>query len=161
MSKQTVVKDFARRTITIERSFAADRAKLWRAWSEEAYLSRWWGPREWPATTVSFDFRDGGHWHYYMQGPDGTKGYALVEYAHIEDQVSIHAEDYFSNEAGDKDSTLPQCHWHVTFSGSNPCSLITTLSLSSETDMKKLIEMGFEAGYTESLDKLDEQINTY
>ncbi|HWZ66126.1 MAG TPA: SRPBCC domain-containing protein [Patescibacteria group bacterium] len=160
MSKQVVTKDVENKTLTIKREFDTSRERLWRAWSDASLLSRWWGPREWPATTKSFDFSPGGHWHYFMTGPDGTQAWGWLGYKTIDAPDNFTAEDSFSNEAGEKNSELPHTHWDISLDGDSPTTLITTLTFTTEADLQKILDMGFEAGYTESLDQLEELSET-
>ena len=48
------------------------RAKLFRAYSEPALLTQWFGPKGFTSTFYEFDFRNGGHWRFTFHGPDGT-----------------------------------------------------------------------------------------
>jgi uncharacterized protein YndB with AHSA1/START domain len=155
---QVVEKDIKNKTLTIKRVFQASADKLWAAWSDEKLLSNWWGPREWPTTTKSFDFRPGGHWHYCMTGPEGTQSWGWVDYTNIQSPKSFEAKDSFSDQEGHKSDVLPHTQWNVSIEGDSPTTLITKLTFNSEADMQKIIEMGFEAGMTESLDKLEEQL---
>lgn len=56
----------------IERSVAAPRELVWRAWTQPEHLSRWWGPRGFSAPVCRFEARAGGEIYIEMRGPDGT-----------------------------------------------------------------------------------------
>jgi PhnB protein len=143
--------------LTIEREFQAPRMKVWRAWTDPNLLDKWWGPRQWPATTKSFEFREGGHWHYFMQGPDGVKSWSLVRYKQIIPEEYISAIDSFCDEAGVVNATLPSLLWETTFEDHAETTRLTTkITFATEQNMQTIIDMGFEAGYTEQLDKLGE-----
>lgn len=58
-------------TITIICEYDAPLEKVWKAWTTSEMLDQWWGPKPWRAITKSLDFREGGHWHYSMNGPEG------------------------------------------------------------------------------------------
>lgn len=60
------------REIVSTRVFASPRSVVWRAWTEPAHLSRWWGPKGFTNTFHEFDLRSGGDWRFVMHGPDGT-----------------------------------------------------------------------------------------
>ncbi len=68
-----VTKDFSNKSLIIEKQVSAPLSKVWRAWTTAERLARWWGPKRWPAKTTSFDFREGGHWHYSLTGPQGVE----------------------------------------------------------------------------------------
>jgi uncharacterized protein YndB with AHSA1/START domain len=156
MNEPIVTKDFAKKQITIEKSFAAPRSKVWRAYTDDTLLIKWWGPKEWPASSKSFDFRPGGHWHYYMTGPDGTEAWGMLHYLEISPEDYFIAEDEFSNPEGTKDATLPTNHWKNEFiDQGDTTKTLVTLTFSSDANMQTLIDMGFEAGFADALDNLD------
>ena len=159
MKKQDVTKDLANKQIVITRQFAAEVNRVWRAWTDSRELDKWWGPRTWPATTKAFDFSEGGHWHYCMTGPDGTKAWSWIEYLTIATLEAFTARDSFCDENGVKNPDMPSTHWQVAFKPAGKTTqVITTLTFSDQAAMQKIIEMGFEAGFTEQLDKLDEYL---
>jgi uncharacterized protein YndB with AHSA1/START domain len=57
--------------ITLIRWFKAPRSLVWKAWTEPAYLTRWWGPLENPVCQV--DLRVGGAYRIVMRSPDGIE----------------------------------------------------------------------------------------
>jgi len=63
--------DTADREIVATRVFDAPRALVFKAWTDEKYLARWWGPNGFTTTTHAMDFRVGGTWRFVMHGPDG------------------------------------------------------------------------------------------
>jgi uncharacterized protein YndB with AHSA1/START domain len=59
------------RSIIGVREFDAPRGLVFDAWTDPKHLARWWGPNGFTTTTMSFDLRPGGVWHFVMHGPDG------------------------------------------------------------------------------------------
>lgn len=57
--------------IVSTRVFDAPRELVFRAWTDPAHLSQWWGPKGFTNTFEEFDPRPGGHWRFVMHGPDG------------------------------------------------------------------------------------------
>jgi uncharacterized protein YndB with AHSA1/START domain len=160
---QTISKDVAKRQLMVRRSFSASQERLWAAWSDGDILAKWWGPGDWPATTKSFDFRPGGHWHYKMTGPDGTESWSRIDYKTIDAPNSFTAEDCFCDPEGNKNPDMPTNQWHVEMTSTNPdgpTMLVTTLTFGTEADMQKIIDMGFEGGFSMALDQLEEQLAT-
>lgn len=159
-SNHTVTKETENHRLIIERTFDDSRIRLWEAWSNERKLTIWWGPGQWPASSKSFDFRPGGHWHYKMTGPDGTESWSWIDYKTIDAPNSLTAEDRFSDAEGNKSTDMPAIEWEVVFSGEfdGPTTLTTTLTFSDQANMQKVIDMGFEAGYTQALDQLSEML---
>ena len=162
MQSPTVVIDLAAKRLVIERSYSSPQAKVWRAWTNAELLAKWWGPETWPASSASFDFRVGGHWHYYMTGPDGTQAWGKLEYTEIRPTELLCALDYFSDAAGAKSSELPESRWRVEFRADGPAAtrLVTTISFENEADVQRLIDMGFEQGYVSALSNLEKLLAT-
>lgn len=57
--------------LVITRTFAAERAAVWRAWTDVEQARRWWGPKDFTVTDLALDARPGAAWHAHMRGPDG------------------------------------------------------------------------------------------
>ncbi len=72
------------KTISIKREFNAERPLVWDAYTKSEILDQWWAPSPWKARTKTMDFREGGHWHYAMVGPEGEEHWALVNYKTIQ-----------------------------------------------------------------------------
>ncbi|MFN7160750.1 MAG: SRPBCC family protein [Candidatus Gracilibacteria bacterium] len=53
------------------RIFLCSRELVWKAWSDAALLTRWWGPDGFTSTFHEFDFRPGGEWKFILHGPTG------------------------------------------------------------------------------------------
>lgn len=158
MASPRVTKDWKRRQLTVEKEFGAPLARVWGAWTTAEKLTRWWGPKEWPATSHSFDFRVGGHWHFSMTGPKGEKSWGVLRYTKIEPMTALHADDYFSDEKATQNE--PFSRWEVSFQkvGASVTRVTTQLVCASEAQLEKLISYGFEAGYTSALDNLDQLV---
>lgn len=60
------------RVLVLTRRFAAPRALVFRAWTEPAHLTRWWGPDAFTLPTCQVDFRVGGKYKFCMRAPDGS-----------------------------------------------------------------------------------------
>ena len=56
--------------LLITRVFNAPRALVFKAWTDPAQLARWWGPHDYPATSISMDVRPGGRWRHRLMSPD-------------------------------------------------------------------------------------------
>jgi uncharacterized protein YndB with AHSA1/START domain len=49
----------------------APRERVFKAFSDRAHLTRWWGPKGFTSTFHEFDLRPGGVWRFVLHGPDG------------------------------------------------------------------------------------------
>lgn len=144
-------------TITIIREYDAPLEKVWKAWTTSEMLDQWWGPKPWRAITKSLDFREGGHWHYSMNGPEGEVQWGKFDYLTIEPNESFTGKDGFSDENGTLDTTLPQNHWELRMSQTgNTVMVDMLLTFEKAEDIYTYIDMGFREGITQTLDQLEE-----
>lgn len=155
-----VTKDLANKKITVVKEFDADVEKVWEAWTESSILDQWWAPKPWRAETKKMDFRKGGYWHYSMTGPDNNRVWGRLDYKTIEAPNQIIAVDSFSDENGNKaEGDFPSVNWTINFSKARNGTKVEVLVVGNKTgDVEKLLEMGFEQGFTMALDNLEELI---
>jgi uncharacterized protein YndB with AHSA1/START domain len=74
------------------RVFAESVDEVWRAWSEPAYVMRWWGPTGFTCPLAEMDFRDGGTSLVCMRTPveyGGQDIYTTWSYSRIEPRKRI------------------------------------------------------------------------
>lgn len=162
LNKETIfTKDAANRKIRVSREFDAPRELVWKAWTEKELLDQWWAPKPWQAHTTQMDFREGGTWLYYMEGPDGTRHFARADYGPIEPKRSFEAQDSFCDENGTIMPEPPGMHWVNVFSVSEQGTRVDVeISFDSEASMEKIIEMGFQEGFTAAHGNLDELLES-
>jgi uncharacterized protein YndB with AHSA1/START domain len=60
---------------TLTRRLDAPRDLVFRAWTDPAQLTHWWGPRGFtaPQAGIAVDLRPGGRWRTETIAPDGTR----------------------------------------------------------------------------------------
>ena len=157
MSRQTIIKkDLTKKKLIITREFAAPLGLVWRAWTEPELLAEWWAPKPWKAVTLSMDFRVGGFWSYYMEGPSGEKHFCRADYTSITTNKNYQGLDAFCDEKGTIIKDLPSTKWDVSFTEIASGTLVIVENTFEElAQMEKIIEMGFEQGFTMAHDNLD------
>lgn len=158
INKETIfVKDLANKKIKVAREFDAPQEMVWKAWTESKLLDQWWAPKPWKANTKSMDFREGGRWLYYMQGPDGSRHYCRVDFKSITANKVFVAESSFCDENGNSQDSLPGMLWKNTFTKfSEGTKVEVEISFASESDLEKILEMGFKEGFASAQNNLDE-----
>lgn len=62
--------------LEITRRFDAPPSLVFRAWTSKEHLLRWWGPKDFTATSEKLEFREGGAYRHRIHGPDG-KSYGM------------------------------------------------------------------------------------
>lgn len=155
------VVDNHNKTINVEREFAAPLERVWAAWTQSDLLDQWWAPKPWRARTKSMDFRPGGTWLYAMIGPDGEENWSKIDYTSIDPQKSFSALDGFCDENGVLNSDLPRSTWENVFTQQGESTLVRIgIRFEKLADLEKIIEMGFEEGFTAGLTNLDQLLST-
>lgn len=156
MSNTLITKDDENHSVSIERTLATSKQDVWDAWSTQSQLEAWWGPANWRTESDNFSFSENGTWDYRMVGPDGTVAAGRLTFLAIDAPNSFTFKDAFRNEDGSLNTTLPVAQGRVTLVESNNATVIkSVLMFDSAEDMATVINMGFEAGYSQSLDRLE------
>ena len=158
INKETIYKkDLDNKKIYVTREFDAPVEKVWRAWTEATLLDQWWAPRPWKAVTISMDFKKGGKWLYYMEGPDASRHYCMVGYERIDPNKGFEGLDAFCDEKGNINNEFPRMNWKVDFKKANSATKVDVeISFDSVESLEKIIEMGFKEGFAMAHNNLDE-----
>ncbi|MCJ8152593.1 SRPBCC domain-containing protein [Chryseobacterium sp. SSA4.19] len=151
-------KDFKANSIYVMTLFAADAVKVWNCFTQATLLDQWWAPEPWECRTVSQDFKEGGMWLYSMIGPAGEKQVAQMKYGEITEHRSFDVTTALCDETGKPDEDL-KAKWLFGFTGVEEGTKVTiNIHFRSEEEMNKILEMGFEQGFTTGLKQLEEII---
>ncbi len=144
-------------TVNVKREFGAELSLVWDAWTKPEILDQWWAPKPWKAVTKSMDFREGGMWLYYMQGPEGERHWCKNDYKKIDLQKSFSGLDAFCDENGTINTDMPRTLWTNTFTSNEETTTVTIVAqYESLEDLEKIIAMGFKEGFTMAMENLDE-----
>jgi uncharacterized protein YndB with AHSA1/START domain len=157
-NKQTkITKGLENKSLLIVREFDAPLQQVWQAWTQSNLLDQWWAPKPWRAETKSMDFREGGQWLYCMVGPDNSRTWCKVDFKNIVVNRTFTGEDAFCDENGNLNTDLPTMHWrNEFFETSSGTKVQVEITFSSVADLEKIIQLGFEEGFTAALGNLDE-----
>lgn len=157
MTKTSYTNDPAVNKMTVTREFDAPVDTVWQAWTDSDILDEWWAPKPWKAKTKKMDFREGGHWLYCMNGPEGEKHWARADYTKIIPNELYEGSDAFCDKEGNISNELPATIWLVTFSPvENGTSVKVELTFNDKADMEKMVEMGFKEGFAAAHENLDQ-----
>jgi uncharacterized protein YndB with AHSA1/START domain len=61
------------RTLSIERTFDAPVALVWKCWTEKEHMDQWSVPRGFTVVKSEGDLRPGGKWRCCMRSPEGNE----------------------------------------------------------------------------------------
>jgi uncharacterized protein YndB with AHSA1/START domain len=149
--------DKENKTITVKREFAAERALVWKAYTQADILDQWWAPKPWKARTKSMDFREGGSWVYAMVGPNGEEHWALANYISIQPEKKFTGLDAFADANGNVNKDMPQSKWEVTFTDKGQNTQVELLiSYGDLAQLEATLQMGFKEGLGMAMENLDE-----
>ncbi|WP_205511611.1 SRPBCC family protein [Longitalea arenae] len=158
LTKETIYsKDASGKKLKVERVFDAPVEQVWKAWTQSDLLDQWWAPKPWKANTKSMDFREGGRWLYYMEGPDGSRHHCILNYKTIDTNKSFRGVDGFTDENGNLNTDMPSMDWTCVFIPvGNTTRIEMEITFASEADLEKIVEMGFKEGFAAAHTNLDE-----
>jgi uncharacterized protein YndB with AHSA1/START domain len=144
------------RTIVITRVFDAPRDLVFKAWTDAAHLAQWWGPKGFTNPVCEVDARPGGALRIVMRAPDGAE-HAMTG---VFREVAPPARLVFTSAAVARDGKpLLEGLTTVTFAEQGGKTKLTVESRAvGRVDYAARMLEGMEAGWTQSIDRLGEQI---
>ncbi len=151
--------DKATKTVLINREFAAGLSLVWDAFTKQEILDQWWAPKPWESKTKFMDFKVGGRRFYAMVSPEGDEHWSIQKYTSISPTTNFKMSNAFADK--DENPELPASDWNLNFSEQNGTTKVS-ISIYNESleRMEKMIEMGFQGGFTMTLDYLEQLLAT-
>ena len=142
-------------TVTINKEFAAELDLVWDAYTKAELLDQWWAPKPWSSRTKAMDFEVGGRRFYAMVSPEGAERWAVQKYASITPKSNFKIFNAFADK--DENPELPGSDWDLNFSEQDGTTKVS-ISIYNESleRLETMIEMGFQAGFTMTLNYLEE-----
>ena len=151
--------DKATKTVFITKEFDAGLSLVWDAYTKPEILDQWWAPKPYASKTKVMNFEVGGRRFYAMVSPEGQERWSIQKYTSISPKTNFKYLNAFADK--DENPELPGSDWDLNFSEQNG---ITKVSISiyneSLARMEKLIEMGFQGGFTMTLNYLEELLTS-
>jgi len=140
--------------VFVTRAFEADQQLVWDAFTKQEILDQWWAPKPWTSRTKHMNFEVGGKRFYAMVSPEGHERWAIQKYTSITPKTNFRMFNTFADK--DENPELHGSEWDYSFSEQDG---ITTVSITifneSLERMERMIEMGFEGGFTASMSNLE------
>ncbi|MFS0659601.1 SRPBCC domain-containing protein [Niallia alba] len=155
--------------LVLEREFDAPKTLVFKAFSEEEHLKKWWGPRGWILTVCTIDFRVNGVWHYCMKCIDeiqgdffGFESWGKGVYQEILQGEKIVYIDYFSDAEGNEAEGMPATQSTLLFEEieGGKTKLTNRAEYASHEALKSVLDMGMEHGIKETWDRLEEHLDS-
>ncbi|WP_350289118.1 SRPBCC domain-containing protein [uncultured Croceitalea sp.] len=158
--KSNVIFDFKTdkktNSILVKRSFNANLALVWDAWTKAEILDRWWAPEGYRSTTKSLNFVEGGMRHYRMQGPNNFEMWGITTYDKISYHKNYSGKEYSADEFAKVSTELPPSVYLIRFYKQKELTLIEHMTTyNSLNDLEQSLQYGFEEGMLGAFDRLD------
>ncbi len=156
--------DKSKKTVFVNREFAADLSLVWDAFTKQEILDQWWAPKPFASKTKAMDFKVGGRRFYAMVSPEGQEHYAIQKYTSITPKSNFKYLNAFADK--DENPFLPGSDWDLNFrehngpDGFRGTKVSITIYNDSLERMEKMIEMGFKEGFTATLNDLENLLPT-
>ncbi|MBB2144867.1 SRPBCC domain-containing protein [Pedobacter sp. LMG 31464] len=151
--------DKASKTVFVNREFAADLSLVWDAFTKQEILDQWWAPKPWSSKTKVMNFEPGGRRFYAMVSPEGDEHWSLQQYTSVSPKTNFKYLNAFADAAGNPE--LPGSDWDLSFSEQDGTTKVSIVIKNDSLErMEKMIEMGFQGGFTMTLNYLDELLAT-
>jgi uncharacterized protein YndB with AHSA1/START domain len=109
-------------TFTLNRTFDAPRALVWKVYTDIEHLAKWWGPKGFTWLRGTLDLRPGGVFHYGMRAPTGQEMWGKFVYREITAPECIVFTNSFSDEQA---ATL-----RAPFNPNWPLEVLNTITFS-------------------------------
>lgn len=163
MAEVKVNKDLENKKLVIEYVANGTLENVWRAYADKEWFEKWWGPEGWETTVKEFSFTPGGRVHYGMECVDESQGewfgqtsWGVMDIQKIDDGKSFTYKDYFSDEEGKLNTTMPALTVTNEFTEEDGKTRIISTSLADTAEqIEELIKMGMIEGFSSQLNKLN------
>src|SRR5258708_772115 len=154
MAAKTESKNLVGKKFVITREFDAPRELVFKAWTDPKHLAPWGGPRGFTNPVCGWDGRPGREIYVVMRAPNGARYPMGGEFREV---VAPEKLVFTSGALDEKGGMLFEFLHTATFTEANGKTKLTLRSRVTKTtgEANKYIG-GFEAGMTQSLEKLVE-----
>jgi uncharacterized protein YndB with AHSA1/START domain len=148
--------DTSTREIVTTRLLDAPRELVWKVWTEQEHIEKWWGPNGFTTTTEEMDVRVGGHWQHTMHGPDG------VDYPHAKLYQEIKKPERLVYFHGGSKGAPAEVEFtsEVTFEDVDGKTLLTMRMVFSSAEELARVQKKYHAieGAKQNIDRLAEYV---
>jgi uncharacterized protein YndB with AHSA1/START domain len=146
------------RTVFVNREFDAGLSLVWDVFTKQELLDQWWAPKPWESRTKIMDFKVGGRRFYAMVSPEGQEHWSIQKYTSISPKTNFKMLNAFADK--DENPDLPGSDWDLNFSEQNGTTKVSIIIKNDSIErMERMIEMGFQGGFTMTLNYLEQLLS--
>lgn len=144
--------------LSIVRTFDAPRALVWKMWTDPAHVGVWWAPEHFTTPVAQLDVRPGGALHIVMRTPDGAEFPFDGRYVAVEEPERLVIRTWVLRPDG---STWFEVEQTIRFEEVDGCTVqhFNAVVISATEDAIGPLS-GMEAGWTQTLDKLERHLRS-
>jgi uncharacterized protein YndB with AHSA1/START domain len=144
------------RSVFVNREFDAGLSLVWDAFTKKEILDQWWAPKPWSSKTKIMDFKVGGQRFYAMVSPEGQEHWSIQEFTSITPTTNFKMVSSFADSDQNINTQMPSSNWDLNFNEENGTTMVSiTIKHEQLSDLEKMLEMGFEGGFTMTLHYLE------
>jgi uncharacterized protein YndB with AHSA1/START domain len=146
------------RELVITRIFDAPRELAWQAWTDQARVAQWWGPKGFTCPLCELDVRPGGLIRIDMRAPDG----AVYPMKGVFREIAAPEGLVFNCSALDREGKpMFEVLTTILFADKNGKTMLTMQAqVLTATEAAAPYLAGMEPGWTQTLDRLGHYITT-
>lgn len=154
--------DKAAKTVTITKAFQAHLPLVWDAFTKAELLDQWWAPKPWTSKTKVMNFEVGGRRFYAMVSPEGQEHWSVQKFTSITPKTNFQIFSAFTDKDENINAEMPSSNWDLKFSEQAAgTTTVTILVKHTElANLEKLLAMGFQGGFTMTLNYLEDLLAT-
>lgn len=139
--------------LSIDRTFDAPRALVWKMWTDPAHVGVWWAPEHFTTPVVRMDVRPGGAIHMVMRAPDGSDYPFDGRFVEIDEPERLVLRTWVNQADGSQWFEVQQTMRFQEVDGRTVMRFEAVVLNAEATAVAPL--SGMEAGWTGSLNKLE------
>ena len=143
------------KTVVINAEFDAELDLVWDAYTKPELLDQWYAPKPFTSKTKHMNFEVGGRRFYAMVSPDGGERWAIQKYTSITPKTNFKIFNTFADK--DENPELPGSDWDLNFSEQDSVTRVSTSIYNESLErLERMVEMGFQEGFTMTMKNLEE-----
>lgn len=148
--------------LTITRVLDAPRELVWKAWTHEGFVARWWGPRGVTNPTCKLDARPGGEMHIVMLAGKELGSFAGQRWpmkGTFRELAPPERLAYTAAALDDKKGIMLETSNTLTLERIGDKTRMTLrIVVTNALPGSEFALAGMETGWTQSIDKLGEEL---
>jgi uncharacterized protein YndB with AHSA1/START domain len=152
MSKNNLVVEREKLSVTMSRVFDAPRETVWKVYTDPAFIPEWWGIRNTTTIVDKMEVKVGGEWRYIQQDGRGNEYAFNGVYKELDPPQRLTYTFEFEPMAGHivvDTITLDELPGGKT-------RVTATSSFDNLEDLEGMLQSGMEGGAVETWDRLEE-----